>query len=1281
VTDSDTLRDVPAAAIAPPSGGVMGQRIRDKDWSATPLGPIAGWPQSLRTAVSICTESRFPMLVWWGPHAVQIYNDAYVPVLGAKHPRSLGQSGMECWAEIWDVLGPLYNQVMQHGQSTWSDDLLLLMDRYGYVEETYFTFSYSPIRDESGGVGGLLVTCAETTERVVGERRLRTLRDLGGRSGEARTVREACELITAILSQNPADIPCAALYLLEPGGAAATLAGTAGAAEGCPASVAIEGADAATSPLPLGAVLRSGAPVVLHDLAARFGGRFVGPGDEPPVEAMVLPVAGAASAAPTGFLLVAVSPRRRLDDPYRGFFELLAGHIASVIGNARAYEDAERRAQALAELDRVKTAFFSNVSHEFRTPLTLLLGPLEDALADDGAPLDERQRERLEIAHRNGLRLLRLVNTLLDFTRLEAGRVEAAFEPTDLAALTLDLASGFRSAVERAGLRFTVDCPPLPEPVYIDQDMWEKIVLNLLSNALKFTTAGEIAVRLRMEPGGVRLEVQDTGAGIAAADLPRIFERFHRVRERRGRTHEGSGIGLALVQELVRLHGGQIEVASVVDQGSTFRVTLPRGRAHLPPAQVRTARERPPSPIGPAAYVAEALRWLPADTAAGARGRGARIVVADDNADMRDYVTRLLGQGWRVEAVADGGAALEAVRRELPDLVISDVMMPGLDGFALLHALRADPRTKSVPVVLLSARAGEEARVEGLQAGADDYLVKPFSGRELLARVESMLLLTRVRREAETAVRASEERYRAFIELTSEAVWRVELDEPVAVSLPADEQIDHFYRHVYLAECNDAMAQMYGYGAAAELVGARLGDLLPREDPANVGYLRAFVATGYRLTDAETNEVGRDGRPRYFVNNLFGIVQDGHLVRAWGSQRDITERRQTVERLQQAQRMESVGKLAGGIAHEVNNMMSVVLGCSEFVLRRSDLPQAVRADVEQVREAAERSAAITAQLLAFSRRQMLQPVPLDPTAVVRDLEPVLRRTLGESVTLELRLAPGGSILADRGQLQQVLLNLALNARDAMPLGGRVVIETASVELGDREMAEHPEVRIRRGRYALLAMTDTGHGMDRETASHVFEPFFTTKGVGKGTGLGLSTVYGIVKQSDGYVWVESEPGRGTTFRIYLPLTDAPSPAGAAPPPRRDAAGSETVLVVEDEPLVRMMAVRALEDEGYAVLAVESGAAALELLERGGDRVRLVLTDVAMAGIGGRELGDRITALKPGLPVLYMSGYPADEIVRRGMLHEHHTFIQKPFAPAALAESVRRLLAAGKPAAQE
>ena len=477
----------------------------------------------------------------------------------------------------------------------------------------------------------------------------------------------------------------------------------------------------------------------------------------------------------------------------------------------------------------------------------------------------------------------------------------------------------------------------------------------------------------------------------------------------------------------------------------------------------------PPPGDGPAAFVTGPARESAVGPVA-AGNHGARIVVADDNADMREYVVRLLGEGWRVEAVADGASALEAIGREQPDLVISDVMMPALDGFELLRALRQHPRTRTLPVILLSARAGEESRIEALAAGADDFLVKPFAARELVARVEGLLALARVRREAELAIRESEERYRAFIELTTDAVWRIEMAEPVPTSLPVDEQIDLFYRDVQLAECNDAMAHMYGYGGAAELLGARLGDLLPRERSRQRGVsarVRHLAATASPMPRATRSTA--TGRPRYFVEQPVRCRAGRARWCARGAvQRDVTERRQTHDRLQQAQRMESVGKLAGGIAHEVNNMMSVVLGCSDFLLRRQDLSPAAREDVEHVREAAERSAAITAQLLAFSRRQCSSRCPSTSTpscGISRRCSGARSATTSRWSSAWPRSAP---IRADRGQLQQVLLNLALNARDAMPGGGRVVIETSSRSSWARPTrTPHPEIRMRHGPYALL----------------------------------------------------------------------------------------------------------------------------------------------------------------------------------------------------------------------
>ncbi|HEY9735479.1 MAG TPA: response regulator, partial [Trichocoleus sp.] len=434
------------------------------------------------------------------------------------------------------------------------------------------------------------------------------------------------------------------------------------------------------------------------------------------------------------------------------------------------FTDITQRQRAEDERNRAQEAtraFFNNVSHEFRTPLTLLLSSIQEALNDLVHPLSSAQRSHLQLASRNGMRLLKLVNTLLDVSRIKAGHVQAMYEPTDLAALTAELASSFESVATQADLGLVIDCPPLPLPVYVDRPMWETIVLNLLSNAFKFTFAGTITVRLRLAgnslPGGteqVELIVQDTGIGIAAAELPHLFERFYQVKGAKGRSFEGSGVGLSLVQELVKLHGGTIGVSSAEGEGSCFTVSIPTGFAHLPAEQLGSSQPLPPVTTGAGAYVGEALGWLPEPgqeaqaVSSNIEAQGAtvqpsifnfqapgfkpvRVLLVDDSADMRSYLKRLLSQRWQVETAANGAIALRSIQQNPPDLVLTDVMMPEMDGLQLLQTLRADPQTSSIPIILLSARAGEEATLEGLETGADDYLVKPFSARELVARVET----------------------------------------------------------------------------------------------------------------------------------------------------------------------------------------------------------------------------------------------------------------------------------------------------------------------------------------------------------------------------------------------------------------------------------------------------------------------------------------------------------------------------------------------------------------
>ena len=746
-------------------GGEMGERMRAFDWATSPVGPTAGWPQSLKTAVSICIGSRYPIVIWWGnPEYTMFYNDGYIPVLGVtKHPGWLGRSGKDCWKEIWSTVGPMLESVFETGEATWSEDLLLVMERNIPREENYFTFSYSPIRDDAGKVPGIFCACYESTAQVIGGRRLQTLRDLGRTVMEVKSAEEACAAAARTLGSNPHDVPFALLYLLDDNAQNAHLIATTGFNDtvgSIPEEVVLKDSPV----LPFLRVLKTGTGEIVSDLTARFGPLPGGPWPEPTEAAYVLPITVPGMVKPSGFLVAGLSPRRVVDADYRSFFELIAGHIGTAIANAQAYQEERKRAEALAEIDRAKTAFFSNVSHEFRTPLTLMLGPLEESLTEAG--LLPHVRERLDVAHRNSVRLLKLVNTLLDFSRIEAGRIEAVYERVDLSSLTIELASVFRSAIEKAGLSLIVDCDPLSKPVYVDREMWEKIVFNLLSNAFKFTFEGSIKVSLKEKGDRVELSVSDTGTGIPEPDLQHLFERFHRVKGARGRSYEGSGIGLALVQELVKLHRGSVSVVSEVERGSKFTVSIPIGCDHLPADRVGGSKTLVSTGLRGEAYVQEVLKWLPAngqtadtmselasesDVATLDAAVRPRILLADDNGDMRDYVRRLLSSRYEIVAVGDGEAALRAARQQPFDLVLSDVMMPQLDGFGLLHALRSDEKTRTVPVILLSARAGEESRVEGMGAGADDYLTKPFSARELLARVESHINLQRERqRSAET---------------------------------------------------------------------------------------------------------------------------------------------------------------------------------------------------------------------------------------------------------------------------------------------------------------------------------------------------------------------------------------------------------------------------------------------------------------------------------------------------------------------------------------------------
>lgn len=1377
----------------------MGALIREVDWSATPLGKAEDWPQSLRSAASICLGSGFSIAVYWGSELVLLYNDAWSSIPGAKHPWAVGRPAREVWPEIWDTIGPLFQHVLETGEATRSKDQLLAMRRHGYVEECYFDYTFSPVWGESGRVEGIFNAVLETTERVVGERRLGTIRKLAEQVVEARTVELACEMTARTLAEASVDIPFALFYLVSSDGSELVLSGSSGLASGTPASplsIAL-GTHGEPSPVwPVEQVIASGSAQLIENLDSSIGPLPGGPWPESPSSALVLPVLRGSSERPYGVLIAGISPRRALDTDYTAFLNLATNHIAQALGNAEGYEKERKRADALAEIDRAKTAFFSNVSHEFRTPLTLMLGPLEEMLGMTGQ-LPPRMAEMVSVTHRNGLRLQKLVNTLLDFSRIEAGRAQASYEPTDLAAFTAELASTFRSTLEKAGLELNVDCRALPQPVYVDREMWEKVVLNLLSNAFKYTAAGRISVRLEAGEGHALLSVEDTGTGIPENELPHIFERFYRVEGARGRTQEGTGIGLALVAELVRLHGGTITVRSTIGQGSAFTVSLLFGAAHLPGMHIGAARVRASGGLGhkslhTVSYVDEAGHWSlgerdyksEASRESAIQEPRPTILLADDNADMRDYVARLLNDRYEVETVANGEEALARILHAPPDLVLTDVMMPRLDGFGLLEAIRSRPGTNTLPVILLSARVGEEARIGGLDAGATDYLVKPFTARELRARVRVHLEMALLRkqaagREASLLTEAKESRDTALSvlesitdglftldlnwcftyvnraaegmigagreELLGKNFWAtypsvlgsaLEVEYRRAFQDRITTEVEHLYTpwgrwfaskvypagegglSIYFRDITiqkEAEAQLrksqeqlrqqwhtfdnvvsttpdalytfdlegrFTYANRAllarlhlsfeEIIGKNLREAHYPPDVAThvEKQIQEVIQTGNALRDqlSVTLPDAEERHYDYILTPLFGA--DKKTVEAVaGSTRDITERKEAEEQERQIQarirdsaRLESLGVMASGIAHDFNNLLVGILGSATLLAETTG--ESNRSTVDLIILAGERAAELTRQMLAYSGKGHFVKEVLDLNRLIYENLTLLRSTISRNISVAVETAREACFAeVDRAQIHQVVMNLLLNASEAIGNNpGNVSIRTAIIERSESTYSAHLHAPVPAGRYVLLEIHDSGAGMPPETLARIFDPFFTTKFIGRG--LGLAAVLGIVKGHHGDIEVESVPGSGTTFHVILPVAEPISlPKGDPDSIQLDKERYQTVLVIDDEEIVRMTAAAALQKGGFRVLLASDGAEGLELLESN-TNISLAILDLTMPFMTGEQTLPLIRAMRPDLPIIISSGFSEAEVSRRFADSNIAGVLQKPYSVSTI-----------------
>jgi two-component system cell cycle sensor histidine kinase/response regulator CckA len=648
----------------------------------------------------------------------------------------------------------------------------------------------------------------------------------------------------------------------------------------------------------------------------------------------------------------------------------------------------------------------------------------------------------------------------------------------------------------------------------------------------------------------------------------------------------------------------------------------------------------------------------------------ARILIVDDELFNRQLLEVMLtSEGFTLMTAASGEEALASVARDPPDLILLDVMMPGMDGYQVAATLKANLATKNIPVIIVTAMDDRSARMLGLSAGAEDFLTKPVDRSELWLRVRNLLRLKaygdyhdRYSQTLETEVASrtadlveSERLYRSTFDAAPVGIVHVGLDgEWVRVNNRLCELLGFSREELHGSDYQASIRSEEAPGEEDSFRQMAAGTL----DRHAIEEKRFRCRDGTFLWARVNTSIHRDagGRPQHFIS----VIED------------ITARRTLEAQVRQASKMDAVGRLASGVAHDFNNLLTVILGFAELVNADADMGAHHGKDLAEIIQAAKRAARLTRQLLAFSRQRVLRTAPLDVNRLITDMTGMLDRLIGEHIEVALVLDPALSLaLADRSQLEQVVMNLVVNARDAMPGGGRITIETRDVQL---ENSSFHEQVISHGHYVMLAITDTGSGMSKETQRRLFEPFFTTKGNGNGTGLGLSTTYNIVKQSNGYIWVYSEPGRGTTFRVYLPRStaDAASEALLEGVPEPVNPSAETVLLVEDEATVRQLSKRILVDAGYRVFEASNGDDAEKLFELHASSIDLVVTDVIMPGCGGPELLSRLQVRAPALKVLFMSGHSEQSDVHKPRIDRGLPFVQKPFTVAEFVQQVRQAL---------
>jgi len=1060
-----------------PGDSVMSGAMRTHDWAATRLGPPQSWPQGLKVPLRMMLTSRFEMWLGWGPDLAFFYNDAYVPTLGVKHPNALGRPVRDVWAEIFADVEDRIDSVMQGGIATWDKALLLLLERNGYPEETYHTFSYSPLMGEAGAVEGLMCVVTEETERVLSERQLDTLGTLASSMLSARARKDVLLAVQRTLQTNQRDFPFGFMCLFD------------GAEESVSATAAEAAIENAAWPF---AEIAAGETSLRLPLAGLIVDPPKGAWDRPPNEALVVPIIKAGHQTPSGALVLALNPYRPGDPKILDLAQLLAGQIAGVLATVDAHE------REGAETERLRQLFGQSLSF-----MTVLRGP----------------EHRFELVNPSYSQLVRHRDVVGKTVREALPEVES---------------QGFLELLDR---------------VY---------------------SSGEAFVG-RSAPFAIQAT---PGAPPEERFLDFVYQPI--------RNAEGAVTGIFV--EGIDVTPTHDLVMALRDSEAQFRTF-----AQAMPNQVWTS---PPS---------GALDWFNEQTL--------NYSGLDEDA--------LAGDGWtQIVHPDDIGGAAAAWARALAtgERYEVEFRVRRADGVYRWHLARALPIRDS---------AGDLVRWIGTNTDIHE------------------------RKLAEAQSTAERDR-----------IWTTTNDLMGTIGLDG-----------FLKSVNPAWSRLLGY-SDQELLSRPFLDIVSQPDHAKLRQIGTRLTVQRTVGDFENSLIHQDGS-----RSLIGWSAERFEDVFYVVGRDITAQRAAEDALRQSQKMEAVGQLTGGIAHDFNNLLQGITGSLDLVQKR--IAQGRVGEVERfvtgAMTSASRAAALTHRLLAFSRRQPLDPRPVRANPLLASMEDLLRRTMGEGIELELVLA-GGLWLThcDPNQLENAVLNLAINARDAMPEGGKLTIETCNTHLDSTYTAKQRDVRP--GQYVCICVTDTGTGMSADTIAKAFEPFFTTKPIGQGTGLGLSMIYGFARQSEGYTKIYSEIGKGTTFKLYLPRHRGAAEdqeTASELTSRHVANPGETVLVVEDESVVRGLIVEVLSDLGYNALETADGPSGLDLL-RSRRRIDLLVTDIGLPGLNGRQLAEAGRQIRPDLKVLFMTGYAENAALASGFLEPGMSMITKPFAMEVLATKIRDII---------